>query len=247
MRPLQEADCHRPDQRSPPTRRSKTIPRVSKPVKRCFGPRERRPLATKDQKFASLTNDLFIFYDLTGAVARNSRPGGRVAPPGSHFPRKAMAHAEQPWACAPAINIASSRRPSKPVERLRTHHSTDRLAACKHAGSTPHTSNYERTAARADPAHDTPGSLTCDKPEGGHVRRGGAAGAAGAPACHQSARSSTARPSGPSRTSARAPILADRDGAHAGATPPTSDLRDKWRDQRSNRATQRLEAVLKRA
>ena len=215
-------------------------------VKRCFGPRERRPLATKDQKFASLTNDLFIFYDLTGAVARNSRPGGRVAPPESHFPAKQW-HMQSSQGLARPTNIASSRRPSKPVERPRTHHSTERLAACKHAGTIPHTSNCERTAARADPAHDTPGSLTCDEPEGGHVRRGGAAGAAGAPACHQSARSSTARPSGPSRTSARAPILADRDGAHAGATPPTSDLRDKWRDQRSNRATQRLEAVLKRA
>ena len=79
----------------------KLSPEFLSQVKRCFGPRERRPLATKDQKFASLTNDLFIFYDLTGAVARNSRPGGRVAPPGSHFPRKAMAHAEQPRACAP--------------------------------------------------------------------------------------------------------------------------------------------------
>ena len=181
----------------------KLSPEFLSQVKRCFGPRERRPLATKDQKFASLTNDFIHFLRPHGRRSAEYASRGARRAPGSHFPRKAMAHAEQPWACAPAINIASSRRPSKPVERLRTHHSTERLAACKHAGSTPHTSNYERTAARADPAHDTPGSLTCDKPEGGHVRRGGAAGAAGAPACHQSARSSTARPSGPSRTSAR--------------------------------------------
>ena len=60
---------------------------------------------------------IFNFYDLTSAVARNMRTRGRVAPAGSHFYGRTLAHAEQQGLARPN-NIASSRASS---EQLATH------------------------------------------------------------------------------------------------------------------------------
>ena len=72
-----------------------------------------------------------------------------------------------------------------------------------------------------------PGSLTCAVPRGGHVRLWGAGGARGAPACPQSVRGSIPRPPGPSRSSGRPPIAADRDGGDVVATSEGPRLCDR--------------------
>ena len=77
-----------------------------------------------------------------------------------------------------------------------------------------------------------PGSLTCAVPRGGHVRLCGAGGARGAPACPQNVLGSFPRAPGPSRSSGRPQLAADRDGGHVVATSEGRACAAKGLDQR---------------
>ena len=145
----------------------------------------RLALATKGEKFTSLTLQIFIFrfYYLTSAVAQNKRTMGRVAPHGSQLHAKALAHAEQQGLARPT-SFAGSCGDS---ETLRTHDTHEHSAHVQSSGpalTALSTTARECTNASALLSHDS----RALQRGGSHVK------AACQATCSYRATSSTARP-----------------------------------------------------
>ena len=129
--------------------------------------------------------------------------------------------------------------------RLTTDIAAARDPALQNMLGAPQRAALTKGPPRAPPRRSThPDPTQTRSLEGGTHGHVGAEAAQRAPACPQSARPSSIRPSDPSRTSARPPIIADRDGAHVVATSAGIACATRRSDERPSWAMHRLGGVL---
>ena len=187
---------------------------------------DNKAFATKGQKLTSLTTiNIHFLRPREPRRAEHAHQGARRAP----WTRPARLNIGKGPCCKglrarPALLAADT---ATGGYRLTGHIAAARTPPPKHAGSTPQCSSVERVSSRSALAPDAPKIPDMRGARGGHVRLWGAGGARGAPACPQSVRGSIPRPPGPSRSSGRPPIAADRDGGDVVATSEGPRLCDR--------------------